>query len=223
MSRTVISIFSAILTIAVCGCTVRQPFKFQNVAPAGAGTVKLPLSVAVFEDPSLTFDYPPISSFRSFVEVMNPGLSETVYNAFGPDFQRIKVVHDEKEAANFDVLATPNLEPSDPVKFTIRFVEPKSGRLVAELSSVRPYDAHARGMYSHLIADVFLFATAVVMPVTEPFMTHAIQRHSAQRFNAMFAPAVAQTVGDIAAHTTYDPGLLSLAHERKNGHAGTQS
>ena len=93
--------------------------------------------------------------------------------------------------------------------------EPKSGRLVAELSSVRPYDGHARGMYSHLIADVFLFATAVMVPVTEPFMTRAIQKHSAQRFNAIFAPAVAQTVGDIAARTTVDPGLLSLAHERE--------
>jgi hypothetical protein len=71
-------------------------------------------------------------------------------------------------------------------------------------------------MYSHLIADVFLFATAVVVPVTEPFMTHAIQRHSAQRFNAMFAPAVAQTVGDIAAHTTYDPGVTVVGSRTRD-------
>jgi len=118
MIRTVVAIFSATLAVAVCGCTVRQPFKFQNVAPAAPGTVKLPLTVAVFEDPSLKFDYPPISRFRSFVEVMNPGLSETVHNAFGPDFQSVEVVHDETEAAKFDVLAEPSIEPSDPVRFT---------------------------------------------------------------------------------------------------------
>lgn len=213
--RNVILCVFFLLGLSASGCAVEQPFEFQEVPPAAAGTVKLPLTVAVVENPSLTFDYPPISSLRSFVEVMNPGLSETVYNALGPDFQKVAVVHDEEDAANFDLLAIPDVEPSDPVKFTIRFVQPKSRRLVAQLSSVRAYDGHAPGMYSHLVADVFLFATAVALPVAEPFAVHAIHKHTAQRYNAMFAPAVARAVGDVAGKATRDPRLLSLARDRE--------
>jgi hypothetical protein len=41
-------------------------------------------------------------------------------------------------------------------------------------------------------------------PPLDPLIAHQIRKHSAQRFNAMFTPAVVEMVGDIAQQTLRD-------------------
>ena len=82
---------------------------------------------------------------------------------------------------------------------------------IAKLSSSRGLDGHSYGMYSHLVTDVVLFATVVVVPPLDPVIAHQIRKHSAQRFNAMFTPAVVQMVSDIAEQTSQDPSLRSFS------------
>jgi hypothetical protein len=193
------------------GCTVHQKFERQSVPPAAVGTTAMPLKLAVLSDRSMTFDYPRIAYLRAFVEVMNPGLADTLQTAFSGRFQNVTVVDTRADAQSADLMLSPSLELSDPLKLTIRFVEPNSGRLVAELSSKRPYKNHAPGMYSKLGTDLILFAIVVAFPPSELYVTHTIQKHDAERFNAIFAPAVAEMVGDVADQASRDAALHAFA------------
>jgi hypothetical protein len=169
------------------------------------GTDKLPLTVAVIGNPDLTFDYP--RYFKSFVEVLNPGLAQTLQSAFRGNFQNVSVVEAEKAAGGADLLASPSLRLSDPMKLTVTFVEPRSRRIVAEFSSERSCDGNAPGVYSHLGTDLVLFAAVVVFPPADMMVAHEIQEHNADRFNAGFAPAIAEMAGDIAYKASKDPHL----------------
>jgi hypothetical protein len=113
--------------------------------------------------------------------------------------------------ADADLIAAPKLNLSDPMKLTILFIEPKTRRLVTEISAERPYENHAPGMYSNLITDVVLFAAVVAFPPSEIIATHAIRKHDAERFNAIFVPAVAKMAGDIALAASKDPRLCAFA------------
>ena len=48
-------------------------------------------------------------------------------------------------------------------------------------------------------------------PPLDPLIAHQIRKHSAQRFNAMFTPAVVEMVGDIAQQTLHDIALATLS------------
>ena len=80
MNRITTTIFLGLVVLSVAGCTVHRKFAAQSVPSAAAvGTDKLPLTVAVIADPDLTFDYP--RYWKAFVEVLNPGLGQTLQSA----------------------------------------------------------------------------------------------------------------------------------------------
>ena len=59
-----------------------------------------------------------------------------------------------------------------------------------------------------------LFAAVVVFPPADRFVTHEIDKHNADRFNAAFDPAIARMAGDIAYQASQDPHLQSFATPR---------
>jgi hypothetical protein len=97
MNRVTTTIFSGMIVLSLAGCTVHREFAAQSVPSAAAvGTDKLPLTVAVIADPDLTFDYP--RYWKAFVEVLNPGLGQTLQSAFRGNFQNVSVVKAEKSS-----------------------------------------------------------------------------------------------------------------------------
>jgi hypothetical protein len=199
-----------LFAIGLAGCTLHRRFPPQPAEPTAIGTRRLPLRVAVYEDRSLKFDYP-LPQARIFVEEMNPGLAQTVRNAFKAAFHDVTLVKTPASGADADLVASPTLCLSDPMKLTVAFVDPRTGRFVAELSAERKYDATAPGVYSHLLTDVVLIAAVIAFPPSEIFVTRTIEKHDADRFNAGFAPAVATMAGDIADQASKDPRLNSFA------------
>ena len=103
---------------------------------------------------------------------------------------------------------------SDPMKLTVTFVDPRSRRIVAEVSSERSCDGNAPGVYDHIVTDLFLFTAVVVFPPSDSIITRQIQKHDADRFNAGFAPAVARMASDIAYKASKDRNLQSFATPR---------
>ncbi len=211
MYRVAATISCGVIVLSLAGCTtVHRSLAPQNIPPTAAGdTDKLPLTVAVIADPTLTFDYP--RHLRAFVEVLNPGLAQTLQSALRGSFQNVSVVGAEKAASGADLLATPTLSLSDPMKLTVIFVEAGSHRLVAEVTSERSCDGNAPGVYAHLGTDLMLFAAVIVFPPADSIAAHEIDKHDADRFNASFAPAVAKMAGDIAYKVSQDRNLQSFA------------
>jgi len=203
-------LFGAVLMLGISSCSIRNNFEGQPV-PGSTKVPPLKLSLAVMSDRSLSFVYPPIYSLSDFEEVMNPGLAETLRNGFDPGFKRVMIVESESDAAEMDLLATPTIEVADPMTLTVTFTEPRSGREIAKISSSRGLDGHAFGTYSHLGTDVMLFAAVLVVPPLDPVIAQQIRKHSAQRFNAMFTPAVVEMVSDIAQRTLRDSALASFS------------
>ena len=203
--------FCGFVPLTIAGCTtVHRKFAAQIPAStASADSDKMPLTVAVISDPALTFDYP--RHLTAFVEVLNPGLAQTLQAAFRGNFQNVSVVEAEDAASGADLIASPTLSLTDPMKLTVTFVDPHSRRIVAEVSSERSCDSHAPGVYAHLGTDLILFAAVVVFPPADRFAAHEINKHDADRFNAGFAPAVARMAGDIAYKASQDPNLHSFA------------
>jgi len=174
----------------------------------GAGS--LPVSIGVVEDPSWAFDYPDPSS-RLFVEDLNPGFANTLQGAFSYPFRQVSAVRPGETFNGVDVIALSTLEFSDPMKLTVTFVDPKSGKTIGVVSAMRRLDGSADGAYSYLGTDLILFAAAVVVPPLDPFLARSIKRHDAERFSATFEPAFAQMVGEVALRASRDPGLKAFA------------
>jgi hypothetical protein len=213
MQTLTATILSGFVVLSAAGCTVHRELAPQSIPSyAALGTEKLPLTVAVIGDPSLRFDYP--RYFKAFVEVLNPGLARTLQSAFRGNFQNVNVVEAEKAAGGADLFASPKLSLADPMKLTVTFVDPRSRTVVAEFSSERSCDGNAPGVYAHIGTDLVLFAAVVVFPPADAVITHEIDKHTADRFNAAFAPAIAQMAGDIARQASRDPHLQSFAAPR---------
>jgi len=211
MYRFAATIFFGSVVFGIAGCTtLHRELATQSVPPAAAvGTDKLPLAIAVLADPSMKFDYP--HYWKAFVEDLNPGLANTLQSAFRGNFQNVSVVEAEKTASGADLVASPTLRMSDPMKLTVTFVEPRSRRIVAEVSSERSCDGNAPGVYDHIVTDLFLFTAVVIFPPSDSIITRQIQKHDADRFNAGFAPAVARMASDIAYKASKDPNLQNFA------------
>jgi hypothetical protein len=206
-------IFSGLVVLSVAGCTVHRELAPQRIRwSASLGDDRLPLNVAVIGDPDLKFDYP--RYFKAFVEVLNPGLAQTLQSAFRGNFQNVSVVEAEDAVGSADLFASPKLQLSDPMKLTVTFVDPHSRRIIAEFSSERSCDGNAPGVYDHIATDLILFAAVVVFPPADGLVTHEIDKHTADRFNAAFEPAIAQMAGDIAIKASKDPHLQSFATPR---------
>jgi len=213
MDRMTTVIFTSLVVMSVAGCTVNRELAPQSIPwSASMGDDRLPLNVAVIGDPALKFDYP--RYFKAFVEVLNPGLAQTLQSAFRGNFQNVNVVEAEAAVGNADLFASPKLQLSDPMKLTVTFVDPRSRRIVAEVSSERSCDGNAPGVYDHLVTDLVLFAAVVVFPPADRLATHEIDKHNADRFNAAFEPAIARMAGDIAIKASKDPHLQSFATPR---------
>ena len=214
MDRLAATVFFGLVIFGIAGCTtLHRELETQSVPPAAAvGTDKLPLTIAVIADPALTFDYP--RYWKAFVEDLNPGLAKTLQSAFRGNFQNVSVVEAERSASGADLLASPTLLISDPMKLTVTFVDPRSRRIVAEVSSERSCDGNAPGVYDHIVTDLFLFTAVVVFPPSDPIVTRQIRKHDADRFNAGFAPAVARMAREIAYKASIDPNLQSFATPR---------
>jgi len=211
MYRFAATIFFGSVVFGIAGCTtLHRELATQSVPPAAAvGTDKLPLVIAVLADPSMTFDYP--HYWKAFVEDLNPGLANTLQSAFRGNFQNVSVVEAEKSASGADLVASPTLRMSDPMKLTVTFVDPRSRRIVAEVSSERSCDGNAPGVYDHIVTDLFLFTAVVIFPPSDSIITRQIQKHDADRFNAGFAPAVRRMASDIAYKASKDPNLQNFA------------
>ena len=211
MHRFAATIFFGSVVFGIAGCTtLHRELATQSVPPAAAtGTDKLPLAIAVLADPTMTFDYP--HYWKAFVEDLNPGLANTLQSAFRGNFQNVSVVETEKSASGADLVASPTLRMSDPMKLTVTFVDPRSRRVVAELSSERSCDGNAPGVYDHIVTDLFLFTAVVIFPPSDAIVTRQIQKHDADRFNAGFAPAVARMASEIAYKASKDPNLQNFA------------
>ena len=94
-----------------------------------------------------------------------------------------------------------------PIKLVVTFVEPKTGKTLAELSSVKPLDFDAPGAHDHLVADLVLLFIGPLILLAEP----TLQRHDAERFNAAFSPALIAMATDIAAQASQDKAIESLS------------
>ncbi len=199
---------AALLSALASGCAIHHSLRTQDVILRGAGN--LPLSLGVVEDPSWAFDYPDPSS-RLFVEDLNPGFANTLQGAFSYPFRHVSAVRPGEAVSGVDIIALSTLEFSDPMRLTVTFVDPKSRTVIGVVSAMRPLDANAEGAYSHIGTDLMLFAIVVVVPPLDPFLARSIKRHDAERFNAVFEPAFAQMVGEIALRASRDPALRAFA------------
>ena len=207
------TIFFGLVVLSTASCTVHRELAPQSIPRSAAlGTERLPLTVAVIGDPNLTFEYP--RYFKAFVEVLNPGLAQTLQSAFLGNFQSVNVVKAESAVGGADLFASPSLTLTDPMKLTVTFVDPRSRTVVAEFSSERSCDGNAPGVYAHIGTDLVLFAAVVVFPPADSIVTHEIDKHTADRFNAAFEPAIALMAGDIALKASRDPHLQSFARPR---------
>ena len=203
------TIFFGLVVLSTSSCTVHREFAPQSVPSSAAlGTERMPLTVAVIGDPALRFDYP--RYFKAFVEVLNPGLAQTLQSAFRADFQNVNVVEAEDAAVGADLFASPRLTLADPMKLTVTFVDPRTRRVVAEYTSERSCDGHAPGVYANIGTDLVLFTAVVLFPPADVIVKREIDEHNADRFNAGFAPAIAQMASDIASKASRDPNLQSF-------------
>src|SRR5258708_19395189 len=109
--------------IFAAGCGVKHNFPAPQIASRVSLENKLPLKVAVYADPEFTFGYPRIAKLEVFTEVMNPGLADTLHNAFNSDFHAVFVI-DRQTAVAFadaDLIAAPSLNLSHPINLTLLF------------------------------------------------------------------------------------------------------
>src|ERR1700722_14252137 len=149
MDRMTSVFFSGLVVLSIAGCTVNRELAPESIPwSASMADDRLPLNVAVIGDPALKFDYP--RYFKAFVEVLNPGLAQTLQSAFRGNFQNVNVVQAENAVGGADLFASPRLTLSDPMKLTVTFVDPRSRSIVAELSSERSCDGNAPGVYHPL-------------------------------------------------------------------------
>ena len=211
--RIAILIWTALICeLASCSSTVRQPLRAEPVIVIG--NEQLPVTLGIVDYPSLSFDYPSDTQCL-FVEEINPGLNETLKGAFSYVFRGVSVLDAHGYARPMDVLASPQLEFSDPMKLTVTFLDPKTGRAINQISATRPLDWTAPHSFDMLGRDVLLFIAVVALPPLDHTAARAIKEHEAQRFNARFEPAVGQMVGEIAIRSARDPALISFARSHK--------
>jgi hypothetical protein len=191
------------LIFAACAHTILSA---QVVPPAPVGTAKLHIKIDVWSDPSLTLHEP-----TGFYEKLNPALANTVRDALANDFETVEMVDDKQSVGDADLLAIPTTADvhyfsKRPVKLVVTFVEPKTGKTLAEFFSVKPIDFHAPGARVHLGTNVALMGLGPFIPLVEP----TLQRHDSERFNAAFGPALIAMATDIADQASKDQAIGSL-------------
>jgi hypothetical protein len=207
-SKAIKLIVVATLTPLVFAACAHTELPEQLATAATVGTAKLQLKIAVVADPSLTIHEP-----LGFYEKLNPALADMVRDALAADFATVEVVDDKARAGDADVIAIPVTETRwyAKMKLTVTFVEPKTGQILAELSSAKPFDPHAPGSYDHLGTDAALMVPVFIVPPAVFLVEPTLQRHDADRFNARFGPALVAMANDVADQASKDQTLRSLS------------
>jgi len=198
-------VLSILIPLISAGC-VHTDLPAQVVPPAPVGTAKLPLKVAVLDDPSLTIHEP-----LGFYERLNPGLANTIRDALAVNFERVGMVDDRPSAndANLLAITTPEIQfyRQPHLKLEVLFIETDTGQTVADLSSVKPFDSGAPGVSDHAATDTILG----MLPPLGILALPTIERHDSERFNAGFGPSLVAMATDIAAQASKDPAIVSLS------------
>lgn len=207
--RKAIELFSILAALTLAAC-VHTDLPAQPVPSAPVGTARLPLKVAVLEDPLLTVHEP-----FGFYDNLNPSLANTVRDALAVHFETVVVVDETEAVAGQDLFATLGYS-GKPLKLTVTFVEPKiGGKRLAEISSSKPFDEDAPGTHDHWGTDLALVAPALIFPPLYFIGDTTLQRHDAERFNAGLGPALVAMATDIAAQASKDPAIASLATSQR--------
>ena len=217
LSRMIKAVAIAILIPLIFAGCAHTDLPEQEVPPAPVGTAKLPVKIAVLADPTMSIHQP-----LGFYEKLNPGLANTVRDALAVDFEKVDVVDDRLSASDADLLAMPAAEvhfsSKRPCKLTITFVDPHTGKAVAEISSAKPLDDYAPGRHQHVVTDSGTEAAIVTAALFVPGAGLAfipampyLEKHDADRFNARFGPTLVAMATDIATKASKDQAIKSLA------------
>jgi hypothetical protein len=209
--RLLITAFS----LALVGCAHTE-FPAVTVKAAPVGTARLPLTVAVLNDSSIT-----IHPVLDFYEKMNPAMANAVRDALAENFDKVVVVEDTKSSGDADLLAVSEIKVGrwKTLKLTVTFGRPQSGKNIAEFSSTQPFKSDEPGTRTHQWSDLGIEMAALAIPFS--FGTGVVllgpylQKHDAERFNAGFSPALAAMATDIATQASKDPAILALQLEKK--------
>jgi hypothetical protein len=201
-------VLSILIPLTSAGCA-HTDLPAQVVPPAAVGTAKLPLKVAVLDDPLITIHEP-----LGFYEKLNPSLANTVRDALAAHFETVLVVDETESVAEEDLFATLPYS-TGPLKLTVTFVQPKiGGKQLAEISASEPFVADAPGTHDHLGTDLALTAPALIFPPLYFVGYTTIQRHDAERMNAGLGPALVAMATDIADQASKDPAIVSLSNQQ---------
>jgi hypothetical protein len=81
---------ATLISLALVGCAHTE-FPPVTVKAAPVGTARIPLTVAVLDDPSIT-----VHPLLDFYEKMNPAMANAVRDALAENFEKVIVVDDSK-------------------------------------------------------------------------------------------------------------------------------
>ena len=125
------------------------------------GTARLPLTVAVLNDSSIT-----IHPVLDFYEKMNPAMANAVRDALAENFDKVVVVEDTKSSGDADLLAVSEIKVGrwKTLKLTVTFGRPQSGKNIAEFSSTQPFKSDEPGTRTHQWSDFGIKMAALAIP-----------------------------------------------------------
>ena len=221
------------LTTAGCfhsGVWVHSQFPQQTIETAPLGTAKLPVTVVVVADPTLTREIP-----FDWQQQMNPGFAGSVRNAFTGYFDDVTISQDPHSSGNADLLAVPTLEFSlfktplllrDPEELVVTFVDQRTGDTITTLQASRMWDLTAPGAQDYLIEDLAWTAVDFVPVVgswVTPYVARTAARHDLDRYNAGLGSALRLMLRDIDAQIPYDPKLKSFAIRKRTARGLTSN
>ncbi len=203
-----ISALGMLLSVLLAGCA-HTILPDVSIKPTEVGTARLPLTIAVEDDPEVTYH-----RTLGFYEKMNPAMADAVRDAFRQDFEKVVLVGKDEPVDNADLLAVPQIDASQwqRLKLSVAFEQPRTGDKIAEFSSVKPLKFNADGTRKHLWSDLGMMSAALIIPfgVGVAAMEPYLQRHDAERFNAGFGPALVEMATDIAAKAAKDPAIATF-------------
>ncbi len=212
-SKALIGIVIWMLLSLVLAACVHTDLPAQVVPHAPVGTAMVPLRVAVLNDPSLTIHQP-----WDFYEKLNPGMANVVRDALAANFERVELAETKESADDASLLAIPSSDvqfhsvPS--LKLTVTFLDARTWKTVADLSSVKPFETDAPGTDEHSGTDLAMVVPGLLFPPLILMEEPTLQRHEAERFNAGFGPALVAMATDIADQASKDPAIVSLSNRQ---------
>jgi hypothetical protein len=213
MTKTIAA--ATMISLALIGCA-NTDFPTVTVKAAPVGTVRLPLTIAVLDDPSIT-----VHPLLDFYEKMNPAMANAIRDALAENFNKVVVVDESKSSGDADLLAVSEIKLGrwKTLELTVTFGQPQTGKNIAEFSSTQPFKSDEPGTHTHQWSDFGVGVAALAIPFS--FGTGVLllgpylQKHDAERFNAGFSPALAAMATDSATQASKDPAIAGLQHQKQ--------